>query len=110
MQPNAYYSVVLSGVTAIETAGARDMADFDRIVTYVQGVGTISTGVLTIEEGPGPAGPFASITTVDLTALTDGPATAAVHLADGAYRFIRWRLSTGVTGTGGAVSVSVGAH
>lgn len=112
MQPNAYSSVILSGATAIGSAGARDLSDFDRIVTYVEGVGTISTGVLTIEEAPsvGYTGTWAAIDTVDLTTLTGGAVTAAVHLTVGAYRAIRWRISTGVTGTDGAITVTVGAH
>ena len=110
MQRNAYWSVILAAVTADEAAGVRMMQDFDRIVTYVTGTGTIDGGSLTIEEAAdeGYLGTWSEIDTVDLTDVTGG-AGVAVHLDVAAYRAIRWRIDDAVTG-GGSVTVSVGAH
>lgn len=111
MQPNAYTSLILDTATADESAGVRDMSGFDRIVTYITGTGTISGGTLVIEEAAsvGYTGTWAAIgSSVTLSDISGGKA-AAVHLSDGAYRAIRWRLSDAVTG-GGSVSVTVGAH
>lgn len=110
MQSNAYTSLVLDTATVDETSGVRDMSAYDQIVTYVTGTGTISAGNLAIEEAatPGYTGTWSNITTVDLTGV-DSNACLAVHFDQGAYRFVRWRLSDAVTG-GGSVSVTVGAH
>ncbi len=78
-----------------------------RVTVAVQGVGTISAGVLTIEEAytgddPGYSGTWSLITTVDLTTLSTGK-QAIVHIA-GSVWALRTRISTGVTGSGGSVT------
>jgi hypothetical protein len=99
----------LSAATADETLGtplnARGM---EYISAYVEGTGTISGGVITIEEASYEAsttyaGTWSELETVDASMVTGG-AQLAVHLQPGAYGFIRARVSTAITG-GGSVSV-----
>ena len=111
MQRNPYSSVVLAAVTADASASSRDMSNFDHIVTYVKGNGTVSAGTLIIEESAdaGDTGTWSAIgSSVDLSTLT-GNVTLAIHHPVAAYRALRWRLSAAVTG-GGSVTVTVGAH
>lgn len=70
--------------------------------------GTISAGVLTIEEAdyePGYAAPYngtwSLISTIDLTTLTGATKQTVTHLQVSGYGIIRVRLSTTVTGGGG---------
>jgi hypothetical protein len=85
-----------------------------RVTLAIQGAGTISTGVLSIEEaywkdldgsGPDPvyAGTWSVIQSVTLTALTGG-AQQVVHVT-GSVWALRARITTNVTGSGGSVSV-----
>ena len=81
-----------------------------RVTVAVIGVGTLSTGVVTIEEayytGDDPAsaytGTWSPITTVTASTLTGGAQTI-VHIT-GSVWALRARISTTVTGSGGSVS------
>ncbi|HEX7936766.1 MAG TPA: hypothetical protein VF573_27345 [Paraburkholderia sp.] len=94
-----------------ETLGQRvDCSGRPNIVIYAKGTDTTSSGVITIEECDyNPAveqdytGTWSSIATVNASDVTGG-AQKAVHLALGAYGFVRARISTAIGG-GGSVSV-----
>lgn len=84
---------------------------YPNVTIYVTGVGTLSSGVITIEEAdfnPSTAaaslyaGTWSAITTVNASDVTGG-AQKAVHLSPSAYSWIRTRIST-VIGGGGTVS------
>lgn len=101
--------VSLNAQSADETAGTPiDARGLPYLAAYIEGLGTISGGVITIEEAsylPGSAYPenWSEITTVNAADVTDG-AQLAVHCSPGAYAFVRARISTAIAG-GGTVSV-----
>lgn len=70
-------------------------------------VGTISTGILSLEEAPDVnySGTWSVIQSVDLTALTAGK-TQTVHII-GTMGAFRARISTNVTGAGGSVTANL---
>lgn len=104
---------LLTGASADETTSRFvDVSHETAITLYVKGTGTISAGVLTIEEADYgqnemPPSACSAIGTVALTAVTDG-AQLAYHIGGPggvfAYGSIRVRISTAVSG-GGSVSV-----
>lgn len=81
------------------------------VTVYVAGTGTISGGVVTIEESDsdpnttpgGYTGTWSAVTTVNGTDATGG-AQKAAHLTVSAYHFVRVRLTDAITG-GGSVTV-----
>lgn len=82
------------------------------VVVYVKGTGVTSSGVVTLEEADwNPAtdlpfsGTWSPITTVNASDV-DGGLQKAIHLPEGAYGFVRPRIST-VIGGGGSVTVVV---
>ena len=108
---------VSSGVYTYVTTGTsipQPCMDCSKWSVFAQSSGgTLSTGVLTIEEadydpnsGPAYGGAWSEITTIDLTALSAGIAQAAYHAPTAAYAWVRVRISTDVTGTNGGVIVS----
>jgi hypothetical protein len=109
----AYLRVpLLNAQTAITTTSAAiNVLGYTALTVYVIGAGTISAGVLTIEEADinpnfeaaGYTGTWSAVTTYTLTGVSGG-AQAAVHLTVSAYGYVRVRISTGVTGAGGSVS------
>ena len=104
MQPNPYRSVVLSAVSADESAGARDVSSFTHLVIFLTGTGTTSSGVITIEEADqvDHAGTWSAITTANASDVTGG-ATKAIHLTVAGYGALRIRVST-VIGGGGTIT------
>lgn len=100
---------------ADETIGiALDARGAEHITFTVQGNGTTSSGVVTIEEAvydplkdPVFTGTWSTITTVNASDVTGGQ-QKAVHLATGTYGFVRPRISTVIGGTG-TVSVFINA-
>jgi hypothetical protein len=77
------------------------------VAVEVTGVGTTSSGVITIEEA-GTAnygGDWSPITTVNASDV-DSDATKFIHLPVGAYAWVRTRVST-VIGGGGTVSTVI---
>lgn len=73
---------------------------------YFTGVGTLSSGVVTIEEAPAPdyAGTWFAVTTFNANDVTGGK-TKAVRLTVGAYAFIRLNLTTPLGGGGTLTAV-----
>ena len=109
--------VSLDAQVTDETLGKfMDCTGYPYIVVYVKGStsGTISSGVVTIEEADWdkevtPGGPgtdaWSSIQTVNGADVTGG-AQKAIHLAVGSYHFVRVRISTAIGG-GGTVSAVI---
>ncbi len=101
---------LLNAATADETTSPWvDVRGRTAVVFYVEGLGTTSGGVVTLEESlPAPSGTWAataaSIGTVNATAVSGG-VQIATHVS-GAYAFVRARVSTAITG-GGSVSARV---
>lgn len=108
-------TTVLGTAAAEVTTGtglAVDLLAATAITFYVQGDGTISTGVLTIEEATnvGYTGTWSAIGTIDLTTLSGGKQTAYHVGGPGgqfSYACIRPRITTNVTGSGGGVFVTL---
>lgn len=93
------------------TSDPVDCSGFSSIVIYVTGAGVTSSGVVTIEEADmNPVtlasapytGTWSSLTTVNASDVSGG-VQKAVHLAVGAYGYVRTRIST-VIGGGGSIS------
>lgn len=113
-QQGSFRSVTLNAAqtgtgTAINAAGRQGL------VLYVRGTGTISTGVITVEEADfNPAteseyaGTWSSITTINANTTTGGAQTA-YHFTGLAYRYVRARITTNLTG-GGNVTVVIAGH
>jgi hypothetical protein len=86
---------------------------FTYLTIYLTGNGTVSSGVVTIEEAdfnaaaePVYTGTWSSITTITGgTGLLSNTQTA-VHLAEGCYGYVRVRIST-VIGGGGTVTAVI---
>ena len=76
--------------------------------------GTISAGVLTIEEADfgtsAYTGTWSQISTYDLTALSTLTQQTLIHLPVSKYQNIRVRLSTAVTGGGKVRAVLLGSN
>lgn len=83
------------------------------VVLYLSGAGTITSGVVTIEEslplvnqpseGQPYGGTWSSITTVNAATVTGG-VQAAIHLEPASYGYVRARVSTAIGG-GGSVTM-----
>lgn len=78
--------------------------------------GTISAGVITVEEADYAAGQesvysgtWSAISTIDLTTLSTLTAQAVYHFPTAGYGFVRVRVSTAVTGGGKVIAVVRGA-
>lgn len=108
--------------SADETLGPWiDVRGCAHVAFYVTGAGTISSGVITIEEaapkdpGSNPTvageatGAYSSVTTYSASGVTGG-AQAAIHLTPAAYCFVRARISTILAGTNPVVSVCCVAY
>lgn len=99
-----------TGVTASGTTsqtippGANDAA-----VLAIIGNGTITSGVITIEEAYAPrfpySGTWSTVTTVNASDVT-GNAQKAVHISPNALLSMRARISTAIGG-GGGISVAL---
>lgn len=103
-------TVLFTAGIATTVEAVRDVLGYTNITVVIEGQGTISGGVVTIEEAcfnPESEAPYggtwSALTTVNGTDVTGG-AQKAVHLQVGAYSQIRVRISTQISGTGGAVS------
>lgn len=93
-----------------------DVSAYPHITFYLKGVGTISSGVLTIEEAdfdplterePGLTG--STITTINAADVTGGAQKGYHCPAPSAYAFVRARISTAIGG-GGDLSVVLRAN
>ena len=108
--PTRIYS--LTEATADETLGHwLDCTQLPYVAAYVIGIGTLDSGVITLEEadwdpknGPVYDGVWSAITTVNANDVTGG-AQKAIHFAVAKYRFVRARVSTVIAGSGGSVTV-----
>ncbi len=94
------------------TSAAVNVLGYKEIGIYVTGVGTTSSGVITIETADfNPAtevtytGTWSAITTVNASDVTGG-AQKHVPLTDSAYMWIRTRITT-VIGGGGTISTAL---
>jgi len=105
---------LLDAQTVDETASTPlNLTGYAAATIYVSGAGTITSGVVTIEEAYIPArteaagytGTWSSITTVTASDVSGG-AQQAVHLPLGAYNFVRTRISTAIGG-GGSISTAL---
>ena len=113
-QASSFRIVSLNAVST-GTGAAANVAGRTAIVVYLRSVGTTSGGVVTIEEAdydPNTeavyAGTWLALTTVNASTFTGG-AQAAYHVPAGAYRFVRARVSSAITG-GGTVSAFIAGH
>ncbi len=101
----------LAAAITDETLGVPvDCHGWPYLVAYIKGTGTTSSGVITFEEAdwdpqtdPIFPGTWAPITTVNASDVTGG-LQKSLHFPEGAYAFIRARVST-VIGGGGSVTV-----
>jgi len=85
------------------------------ITLYISGDGTITSGVVTLEEslplinqpseGQPYGGTWSSITTINAATVTAG-AQVAVHFDHASYGYVRARVSTAIGG-GGSVTVGL---
>lgn len=112
-QAPGFRSVSLNAATT-GTGTAVNVAGRAAVVFYLRGTGTISSGVVTLEEADyNPqseaqyAGTWSSITTLNTNTVTAG-AQVAYHLPLGAYRYVRARISTTVAGGGNVTGVFAG--
>ncbi len=101
---------VYTGVTVDETPSIPfDCTGYRYLVLYFYGVGTLDSGVLTVEEAdydktkePIYGGTWSSITTINATSLTGG-VQIAYHFTVANYAFVRVRVSTTIAGSNGSV-------
>lgn len=110
--PVTVLSAVTTGTSGIVPYGG----NCHHLVAYVTGVGTISAGTLLLEEcyADPPSsygGTWSQIASIDLTTLTGGGAApagkqVAAHYP-GCFFNVRARLSVDVSGSGGAVTVTL---
>lgn len=104
---------LLNSVSASGTTSAPvNVLGYTEIGIYVTGIGTTSSGVITIETADfNPStettytGTWSSVTTVNASDVSGG-AQKHVPLTDSAYMWIRTRIST-VIGGGGTISTAV---
>lgn len=119
--PGAPKSVVLfTNQSADETLSQWiDVRGYANVSFYLTGTGTISGGVVTLEEGapltPGgqivglATGGYSAITTINAS-LVSGGAQLAYHCPpDVAYAFVRARISTVLSGTAPLLTVTLEA-
>lgn len=103
----------LTNESADETIGpAINVLGYTNLTFYVTGIGTTSSGVITLEEAhinPATAntyaGAWSAITTVNASDVTGG-AQKAVHLSPSSYSHVRAHITT-VIGGGGTISVDL---
>jgi len=106
--------IVMPAALADETLGRPINAlGYTYHTFYIVGTGTVSTGILTIEEAPsvdftGTWSVIGTPTDFSTTSVGSG-ATAAVHVAAGNYAALRARISTVIGGTG-TITVYHSAH
>jgi hypothetical protein len=111
------------------TSGTSDWfpcQDYTAPALYLKGAGTISTGTLIVEEADwDPLGPpytgtastiyftippaTSPVSSIDLTALSGGKEQSLKLWGPNGYAYVRVRIGTGVTGSGGAVTVTLRA-
>ena len=109
---NGTYTYVASG-----TSQPVNAQNFQYLTVAVRADGgTISAGVLTIEEAdyaagqePIYAGTWSAISTIDLTTLSTLTAESVYHFPTAGYAFVRVRISTAVTGGGKIIAVVRGS-
>ncbi len=113
MPANSPLQVVsITAASADETVGkAVNCAEMGMVAVAVQGDGTTSSGVVTIEEAvygngvPQYTGTWSVITTVNASDVTGG-AQSVIHLQRAAFSHIRTRIST-VIGGGGTITTYI---
>lgn len=88
---------------------AVDVSKAYAVTIYCDGTGTVSGGVITIEESRDTAyaGTWSSVTTITASTLSGG-ADVAIHLS-GIYVAVRARISSNITG-GGTVTCELLAN
>ncbi len=105
----------LSAQSVDETTGAAvNAGEWGMVAVAVQGNGTVTSGVVTIEEAvygmvgttqvPFYTGTWSTITTVDVSSLSN--VQTVIHLAKSAFSHIRTRIST-VIGGGGTITTFI---
>lgn len=101
----------LTGVTTGTSVPVRVTA-YDNLSFFVIGAGTISGGTVLIEEASSPtyAGTWSQIATIDPTTVTGGAQTVYHTPPDNSFSYVRARISSDITGSGGAVSVTLRAN
>lgn len=106
IQRGVQQSILAATTTGTGTAYAMPVACQHHAVTVV-GAGTISDGILVVEEANAPdyAGTWSTIFTVAGTTLTGG-AQLVTHI-EGLIENIRARISTDVAGSGGSLAVTI---
>lgn len=109
------FVTLLTAQTADETQSQPvDLRGYSNFTVFQTGAGTITSGVLTIEEAAydphavgAYGGTWSSITTLDPTQVSGG-ATQAYHAAsDRAYSFVKARISTAIGGGGSLSAILV---
>ncbi len=109
-----FYLQSITAQSADETVGhAVNASEWGMVAVAVQGNGTTSSGVVTIEEAvyddQGPTsyytGTWSLITTVNASDVTGG-AQSVIHLQRAAFSHIRTRIST-VIGGGGTITTYI---
>jgi hypothetical protein len=104
--------MIVSQSASGTTSAPVNVLGYTEIGIYVTGIGTTSSGVITIETADfNPAtettytGTWSAVTTVNASDVTGG-AQKHVPLTDSAYMWIRTRITT-VIGGGGTISTAV---
>lgn len=105
------HAVLLDSVSADETCSQWiDVRGRTHLTFYIIGNGTTSSGVVTLDESvfvnqQPYGGTPSAITTVNASTVS-GDNQSAIHVAVGAYGWVRARVSTAIGG-GGTVSVQL---
>lgn len=103
--------VLFTGASADETTSQPiDVSGYTQLVMFQKGTGTVSSGVITIEEADyGPTdmpygGTWSSVTTLDPTQVSGGAQQAYHFSSNRAYGVVRGRISPAIGG-GGSVEL-----
>ena len=105
--PASITQTPLSAVTSGTGAELAINGAYRNITCYISSAGTIAGGAVTLEEAPttGYSGTWAAIGSA--TAVpTSGNTVAVIRATQGAYAYVRARISTSVSG-GGTATVTI---
>ncbi len=95
-------NLINASTTGTLTTPAIDCRSFSNLTLYSTGAGTVSGGVVVIEEAATAdySGTWSAIAGLTDPTAASGGKTIAVHLITGAYGFLRARLTTQISGGG----------